>query len=361
MNDFLKEVYWGNTVKEYLIALGIILGGMVLLRLFRKTLLNHLKKWSAKTDNKFDDYLVMGLERFGLPILNFVIIYWGIHYLHLSEKISRLVTTVTTVVITYFVVRIILTVIRKLLESYVLKQENGEAKLKQITGIMIVINVAVWVTAFVFLFDNLGYNVTAIITGLGIGGIAIALAAQNILGDLFNYFVIFFDRPFEVGDFIVVDDKRGTVDYIGIKTTRIKSISGEQIIISNSNLTGARLHNFKRMEQRRAIFTISVVYGTPLEKLKKIPQIITDIIVKEPLTNPDRVHFAAYGPYSLNFEVVFFVQSPEYNQYMDIVQDVNYKIYEAFEKEGIEFAFPTQTLFVHQKDSQAYRQATPAT
>jgi small-conductance mechanosensitive channel len=347
MEDFLKEVYWGNTVKDYLIALGIILGGMGVLRLFRKTLLNQLKKWSEKTETKFDDYLILGLERFGLPILNFVIIYWGIHYLHLSDRASKVVTVATTVVITYFVVRIILTMIRKLLESYVLKQENGEAKLKQITGIMVVINVAVWATAFVFLFDNLGYNVTAIITGLGIGGIAIALAAQNILGDLFNYFVIFFDRPFEVGDFIVVDDKRGTVDYIGIKTTRIKSISGEQIIISNSNLTGARLHNFKRMEQRRAIFTIGVVYGTPLDKLKKIPQIITDIIVNEPLTNPDRVHFAAYGEYSLNFEVVFFVQSPDYKQYMDIVQDVNYRIYEAFEKEGIEFAYPTQTLFIN--------------
>jgi small-conductance mechanosensitive channel len=347
MKHWLEQIYFNNTVRDYLIALGIIVLGISILRLFRKTILNRLKKWTEKTETQVDDYLILGLERFGLPILNFIIIYWGIHYLHVSDKVSRWISVATSVVILYFIIRIILTIIRKALESYVLKQENGEAKLKQITGIMVVVNVAVWVTGLVLLFDNLGYDVTTIITGLGIGGIAIALAAQNILGDLFNYFVIFFDRPFEVGDFIVVDDKRGTVDFIGIKTTRIRSISGEEIIISNSNLTSSRLHNFKRMEQRRAIFSIGVVYGTPLEKLKRIPEIITNIIVQEPLTNPDRVHFASYGEYSLNFEIVFFVKSPDYKQYMDVVQDVNLRIYEAFEKEGIEFAYPTQTLYVH--------------
>jgi small-conductance mechanosensitive channel len=272
------------------------------------------------------------------------VLYWGIHYLKLSDQISRIVTVATSAVIVYFVVRIVLTIIRKALEAYVLKQENGETKLKQITGIMIVINITVWALGLVFLFDNLGYNVTAIVTGLGIGGIAIALAAQNILGDLFNYFVIFFDRPFEVGDFIVVDDKKGNVEYIGIKTTRIKSLSGEQIVISNSNLTNSRLHNFKRMEERRIVFMLGVTYGTSVEKLKAIPEIIKKIFDEEALARLDRVHFAAYGDFSLNYEIVFFVNSPDYNQYMDVHQSVNLKIYEAFELRGIEFAFPTQTI-----------------
>ncbi|MBX2946472.1 MAG: mechanosensitive ion channel family protein [Cyclobacteriaceae bacterium] len=347
MEEILEKTYFNNTVQEYAIATAIIVGGILLLRLFRNNLLKRLKAFADRTDNKIDDYIVMGLERFGLPILNYAIFYWGVHYLHLSDRISRLVTVVTSAVIVYFVIRIILTVIRKALETHVLKQENGEAKLKQITGIMVVINIAVWALGAVFLFDNLGYDVTAIITGLGIGGIAIALAAQNILGDLFNYFVIFFDRPFEVGDFIVVDDKRGTVEFIGIKTTRIKSISGEQLVISNSNLTGSRIHNFRRLEKRRALFNIGVVYGTPLEKLKRIPEIITKIVESEPLTTPDRVHFAMYGDFSLNFEVVFFVESADYKQYMDIIQDVNFRIYEAFENEGIEFAYPTQTIHLH--------------
>ncbi len=347
MEEVLQKTYFNNTVQDYAIATAIIVGGILLLRLFRNNLLNRLKAFSEKTDNKIDDYIVAGIERFGLPILNYVIIYWGIHYLNLSDRVSRLVTVATSVVIIYFLIRIILSVIRKALETYVLKQDNGEAKLKQITGIMVVINIAVWALGAVFLFDNLGYDVTAIITGLGIGGIAIALAAQNILGDLFNYFVIFFDRPFEVGDFIVVDDKRGTVEFIGIKTTRIKSISGEQIVIANSNLTNSRVHNFRRLEKRRAIFNIGVVYGTPLEKLKAIPKIIKDIVEKEKLTTPDRVHFATYGDFSLNFEIVFFVESADYIQYMDILQEINYQIYEAFEKQGIEFAFPTQTLHLH--------------
>ncbi len=347
MKEILDSVYFGNTIHDYALALTIIITGIVLLRLFRSRLLNRIKAWTGKTETTIDDYIVSGMEKFGLPILNLVIIYWGIKYLTLSEKATNILNTVITVVITYFVIRIILSVIRKALETYVLKQENGETKLKQITGIMVVINIAVWAVGLVFLFDNLGYNVTAIITGLGIGGIAIALAAQNILGDLFNYFVIFFDRPFEVGDFIVVDDKRGTVEYIGIKTTRIKSISGEQIVISNSNLTNARLHNFRRMEQRRVIFSLGVVYGTPIEKLKEIPTIITQIIETEPLTTPDRVHFAAYGEFSLNFEIVFFIESADYNQYMDIMQDINFKIYEAFGQRSIKFAYPTQTLYLN--------------
>lgn len=349
MEDLLQEKYLNNTVQDYAIALAIILGGILVVRLFRNYLLRRLKTWAAKTETSFDDYIITGIEKFGLPILNFIVLYWGIHYLKLSDQISRIVTVATSAVIVYFVVRIVLTIIRKALEAYVLKQENGETKLKQITGIMIVINITVWALGLVFLFDNLGYNVTAIVTGLGIGGIAIALAAQNILGDLFNYFVIFFDRPFEVGDFIVVDDKKGTVEYIGIKTTRLKSLSGEQVVISNSNLTNSRLHNFKRMEQRRIVFQIGVVYGTPLEKLKEIPGIITKILEDEPITTPDRVHFASYGDFSLNFEIVFFVQSADYKQYMDIHQDINFRIYEAFEQRAIEFAFPTQTIHLQKQ------------
>ena len=233
MEDIFDKTYFGNTVEQYAIATAIIVSGILLLRLFRNTLLNKLKVWADKTENKLDDYLILSVEKYGLPILNFTIFYWGLHYLQLSEKAERMIDRATVVVIVYFVVRIISSIIRRSMESWVLQQENGEAKLKQISGIMIVINICVWAMGLVFLFDNFGYDVTAIITGLGIGGIAIALAAQNILGDLFNYFVIFFDRPFEVGDFIVVDDKRGTVEFIGIKTTRIKSISGEQIVISN--------------------------------------------------------------------------------------------------------------------------------
>ena len=209
---------------------------------------------------------------------------------------------------------------------------------------MIIINVVIWALGIVFVIDNLVGDVTTIIAGLGIGGIAIALAAQNILGDLFNYFVILFDRPFEVGDFIIVDDKLGAVEYIGIKTTRIRSLSGEQLIIGNSNLTTSRIHNYKRMFRRRVLFTIDIEYGTPLEVVKEVPGLLRSIVESQQNITFDRAHFAKYADWSLRFEVVYYVTSPDYNVYMDIQQNINFKIYEEFNKRKIGFAFPTQTL-----------------
>jgi len=222
-------------------------------------------------------------------------------------------------------------------------------KLKQLNGIMLIVNAIIWAVGLLFLFDNLGYNVTTIIAGLGIGGIAIALAAQNILGDLFNYFVIFFDRPFEVGDFITVDDKKGTVEHIGIKTTRLLSVNGEQLAFSNSDLTKSRIHNFKRMNRRRVVFFLAIVYNTKPEVLARIPAVVEQIIKAQQQVTFDRAHFASFGAYSLNFEVVYFIESSEYLDYMNVQQDINLKIFKTFAAEGIEFAYPTQTVLMNKE------------
>jgi small-conductance mechanosensitive channel len=211
---------------------------------------------------------------------------------------------------------------------------------------MIVVNMVIWFLGLVFLLSNWGIEVTPIIAGLGIGGIAVALAAQNILGDLFSYFVIFFDRPFEAGDFIIVDDKMGTIEYVGIKTTHIRALGGEQIIIGNSNLTNSRIHNYKRMGRRRVVFTIDVEYGTPLAVLKKIPAMLRSAVEKQQLVTFDRAHFAAYKEWSLRFEIVYYVESPDFNRYMDIQQNINFTIHEMFEQEKIDFAYPTQSLLL---------------
>jgi len=165
-----------------------------------------------------------------------------------------------------------------------------------------------------------------------------------LLGDLFSYFVIVFDRPFEIGDFLIFGDILGSVEKIGIKTTRIRSLSGEQITVSNSDLTGSRVRNYKRMEQRRIVFGVGVVYDTPFEQLKKIPGIIREAVEAEELARFDRAHFARYGDWSLDFEVVYYVLSPDYNLYMDIQERINLAIFERFEAEGIGFAFPTRTV-----------------
>jgi small-conductance mechanosensitive channel len=344
--DLLNKEYFGNTLLDYIIAAGIIVLGTSLLRLFKNTILKKLKSWSDETSSTNDNYIIQGVERFGLPVLYYFIIYAGLSYLNLSAKAERVIEIATAVVITYFILRLLSTTILVLLRKHIRKQERGEEKVNQLGGLMIVINIVIWILGFVFLIDNLGYNVTTIITGLGIGGIAVALAAQNILGDLFNYFVIFFDRPFEVGDFIIVDDKMGSIEYIGIKTTRIRSLSGEQLIIGNSNLTASRIHNYKRMEKRRVVFTIDVTYDTPLEKLKKISPILQEIVKEQKQVTLDRAHFAVYKDWSLRYEIVYYVLSADYNIYMDIQQEINFRIFEAFTHEGIQFAFPTQTTIV---------------
>ncbi|HYF68143.1 MAG TPA: mechanosensitive ion channel family protein [Ohtaekwangia sp.] len=344
--EILERVYFHNTVLDYLIALGIILIGLAFVRILRNNIMGRLKKWSEKTTTTGDDFVLSSIERFGIPALYYFTVYAGLNYLTLTEKTENVLAIATSLVVTFFIIRLLSSTIMMMLRSHIRKQENGQEKLNQLGGLMILINIVVWILGLVFLIDNLGYDVTTIIAGLGIGGIAIALAAQNILGDLFNYFVIFFDRPFEVGDFIIVDDKLGSIEYIGLKTTRVRSLSGEELIIGNANLTSSRIHNYKRMNKRRVVFSIDVAYGTPLERLKEISAMLRRIVESQQKITFDRAHFAAYKDWSLRFEVVYYVMASDFNIYMDIQQEINYQIYEQFEKLNIEFAFPSQTIFI---------------
>jgi small-conductance mechanosensitive channel len=346
MKEFLDQIYFNNTVREYLIVLGAILLSIMILSIIKRFVVKSLRRLAARTAITFDDFLIDGLDRFGLPVLQFIVIYWSVNTLDLSTKAERVIEIATSVVVTYFILRFLSSVILLLLESRIRKQKHGEEKIKQLGGLMLIINVVIWIIGLVFLFENLGYNVTTIVAGLGIGGIAIALAAQNILGDLFNYFVIYFDRPFEVGDFIVVDDKSGTVEYQGIKTTRIRSLTGEQIIIGNSNLAGSRIHNYKRLINRRATFTINIDYRTPHHKLQALPGMLKTIVEQQKPVLFDRAHFATFGDWALKFEVVYFVLDPEFNKFMDIQQAINLKIVEELQKNEIYIVTSPHVSFV---------------
>lgn len=346
----LEKVYYDNTVLAYLIATGLFVLLLVLLRFFRYILLNRLKKWSEKTRTTLDDFLVKAIEQAALPLLYFAAFYAAVSTLTLDTRVQKALHIASVVVITFFTLRLVTAAIRHAIEIRFTREKDAGSKLKQVKGIMIIINIVIWVLGILFLLDNFGYDVTAFITGLGIGGIAIALAAQNILGDLFNYFVIFFDRPFEVGDFIIVDNKMGTVEAIGIKTSRIRSLTGEELVFANSDLTNSRIHNYKRMEKRRIVFTLGVIYQTTPENLRIIPEIIKKAIDQQPDAVFDRAHFKNFGDFSLVFEVVYYVMSSDYLKYMDLQQAINLYIYDEFAKRGIEFAYPTQTLFVEKKD-----------
>lgn len=346
LENFLETTYYHNTVKDYLIAFGGILLCLLLVKAFKNTILKKIRERTKRTTTQVDDFIVTAIDNFGIPALYITIFYFGIKYLTLSDRMHNIFDIAITVAITYLVIRFVSTIVILLLKSYVRGQENGEVKVKQIGGLILIINISIWIVGLLFLFDNMGYDVTAVIAGLGIGGIAIALAAQNILGDLFNYFVIFFDRPFEVGDFLIIDDKMGVVENIGIKTTRIKSLSGEQLVFANSDLTTSRIHNYKQMQRRRVLFQIGVTYQTSPEMLKKIPSLLQAIVEEQEPVQFDRAHFTSFGASSLDFEVVYYVLNSDYNTYMDIQQAINYKIFEVFEELKLDIAYPTRTIFV---------------
>jgi len=194
--------------------------------------------------------------------------------------------------------------------------------------------------------ENLGVNITALVAGLGVGGIAVALAVQNVLGDLFAALSIALDQPFVVGDFLIVDDFLGSVEYIGIKSTRLRSLSGEQIVISNSDLLKSRLRNYGRMSERRVLFATSITYETPLELIERVPGIIRKIVEAQPHTRFDRSHFATHAATSLDFETVYYVLSADYNRYMDIQQTINLQLHRELTELGVEFAYPTQRLLI---------------
>lgn len=347
MESFWDYHFYNNTVKDWTIAIGIIVVTITILALAKKFVLQRVKALAARTTNTLDDFIIGTVEKSVMPLLYVLSFYFGLQYLTFPAKVVKVLHIAIMLVMTFFLLRIITSFIAFLFKQALVKQEYSEQREKQSKGILLLIQGVVWLLGFIFLIDNLGYDITTLIAGLGIGGIAIALAAQTILGDLFSYFVIFFDKPFEIGDFITVEDKAGTVEYVGIKTTRIRSLSGEQLVCSNTYLTNARVHNFKRLMERRILFAFGVTYGTPAAKLKQIPDVVKSVIEQEEDARFDRAHFKNFGDFSLNFEVVYYVLKPEYNVYMDLQQSINLKIYTKLEEMGVEFAFPTQTIFLH--------------
>lgn len=344
--EILQQTVFQNRVMNYLISIAVFLVGILAIKIIKSIFLHRLKSWSKKTATTIDDFLIQIIEKKLIPLLYFGLFYLSVNTLTLSPSVIKTLDISGLVVLTYFSLRLILALINYLLQTYWINKEVDPARQKSLKGIIPIVKVIVWGIGITFLLDNLGFKIATIVAGLGIGGIAVALAAQAILGDLFSYFVIFFDKPFEIGDFIIVGDFLGTIEHVGIKTTKVRSLSGEQLVFSNTDLTNSRLRNYKRMEKRRVVFKLGVIYQTATGQLKEIPGIIKNIIVTMSDTAFDRAHFFSYGDFSLDFEVVYYVMSNDYNKYMDIQQEINFSIREEFEKRGIEFAYPTQTLYI---------------
>jgi len=232
--------------------------------------------------------------------------------------------------------------IQRHIQSLEKKESKSSKSMIRVFGL--IIKIILWAIILLTLLSNLGIQVTPIIASMGIGGIAIALALQSILGDLFGAFIIYFDKPFEEGDFIIIGSDMGVVKHIGIKSTRIQALQGQELVISNTELVNSRINNYKQMEKRRIVFSFGVKYDSGIKKLQLIKSIVNEIFKKIDKATIDRVHFKEFGDFSLNYEVVYYVQTSDYNIYMDIQEEINLELYKEFEKNKIEFAFPTQTI-----------------
>jgi len=339
--------YVGNTLWDYWWALVIFFVTLVILKFVQLVILVRLKKLAKKTVTEIDDTVIAIFGSIKPWFYLLVSVFVSIKYLVLPDLVGKVIYVLLVIAVILEVMRAFEKILDYLLYRQMQKSKNGNAEQsKSMMRILkLIAQAGLWIIALLMILSNLGINITSLIASLGVGGIAVALALQNVLSDLFSSFSIFMDKPFQVGDYIQVGTDSGTVERIGMKTTRIKTLQGEELVISNKELTSARVQNFKRMEKRREAVTLGVTYETTKEKLEKIPELVKKVVDGVDIATFDRCHFSTYGDFSLNFDIVYYIDEPDYGLYMNVKQKVNLGIFEAFSKEGIEFAYPTQLVY----------------
>ena len=347
MLDWLDYRLLGNPLRDWAISGAVLLGTLALLLLLRYVLRGRLQKLADTPNSVFFKVVrhVVGQSKSWFLLL--IAVNVSLRSIDAGEKFDLVFGRLLIIgMLVQFGIWAVAGLGRFMQLRREKQLEEDASTVAAMDVVSFLIRVSVWAIVFLLVLDNLGVNITALVAGLGVGGIAVALAAQNIISDLFASLSIVLDRPFVLGDFLAIDELYGNVEKVGLKTTRVRSLSGEQLVFSNNDLLNSRIRNYGQMVERRIVFSIGVIYQTPYEKLEQVPRIIEDIIVKQELARFDRAHFKQYGDYSLNFEIVYYVESSEYRLYMDIQQAVNLEIFRRFAEAGIEFAYPTQTLFV---------------
>jgi len=349
---FLGREIFHNTVKDWIFAVAVMAVIYFLTSITKHVLQKKLSAFAAKTITVWDDLASELVGKINTVFFLFLSIYIASLKLTFPEKTDNIIKHAFVIVSLIQITILISHGINFWIELYrKQKIESNAGGVTTLTAVGFVLRMTIWIIVTLFALDNVGVDITTLIAGLGISGIAVALAIQNILGDLFASFSIVLDKPFVIGDFIIIDDYLGTVERVGLKTTKLRSLSGEQLVFSNTDLLKSRIRNFKRMYERRVVFTIGVLYQTPHGMLSEIPKMINKIIESKKQVRFDRAHFKEYGDYSLKFEVVYWIQNPDYNVYMDIQQAINLDIFKQFHESGIEFAYPTQTLLLQNTNS----------
>jgi small-conductance mechanosensitive channel len=347
--DSLKELgqaaYYGNTLAAWAKAILTFALWFTVLPLARAFIARRLRRRTA--DHPIAAFLMLRslIDATTRLFMLAVATYLAIRWLSIPPRADRYVDTAILVVVWWQVALWLTAAVRHAVDTRRGQQAAGAEGAASLNILRFVGVVFAWIVAFLMLLTNLGIKIGPLVAGLGIGGVAIALAVQNVLGDLFASLSIALDKPFRVGDFLVIGEEKGTVEQIGIKSTRLRSLSGEQIVMSNGDILKSRVRNYGLLYERRAAFSVGIVYETPVEAVREIPGIIEAAILAQRKTRFDRAHFAGFGEYALTFEAVYFVLDAQYNTFMDIQQAINLQLMEEFARRGIQLAYPTTKQF----------------
>ena len=344
---YMNERLIDNTTYDWLLATLSFLAILAILIIGRRWLQTRVHSLGRRFDAGVLAFVAQLLRDIWPIVLPLIALWFATRRLDFKPWLEKGIHYLVLGVVVLQVIKLIADLVGFIMNrSYLLSTRDDPAAVNTRKNITILVKALIWVGGILFLLDNFGFDVTAAVAGLGIGGIAIGLAAQSILGDTFSSFAISLDKPFEPGDFINVDAMSGTVEYVGLKTTRVRSLTGELLIFGNSDLTTSRIRNYKKMAERRINFKIGVEYSTTYDNLAALPQLLRETIESTDQTRFDRAHFFQYGDFALIFDVVYWVTCPEYNIYMDVQQEINLKIHRALKDRNVAMAFPTQTIHV---------------
>jgi small-conductance mechanosensitive channel len=352
MTDILEamsSVYLGNSTRAWLIAALIAAVVYAVLAIARRVLISRLSVLAERTETDIDDAIVDLIRNTRAFFIVAVAVGAAIRGLEIHARLAGPLTALLELLVLLQIGLWISGLIAFLVERAMTKRRETADRIgvAAVRAIGVTVKVIAWiilaVVALQFVFEK---NVTALLTGIGVGGIALALAVQNILGDLLAAVAIVFDRPFDVGDSIAVDSMVGTVEQIGLKTTRLRSVTGEQLVIGNAELLKSKLRNYKRMYERRAVLHLDVTYDTPPDVVARIPAMMKEIVEAQKSVRFERSHFATFQESALRIETVYFVLDPDYSRFMDVQQAVNLEVLRRFAAQKIRFAFPTRTVEV---------------
>ena len=348
LNELLSTYGLSDYEGQWIAAVVVFCVALVIVYLIRGIVVWRVAKFAERSASVWDDAAVESLRQTRWWFVIAFALFCGSYVIDLPSERTRDVVQAVMVLILLIQMAIWGNVlITAGAKGYVERRRPDDAAAAMTVSALAMIGKLVLFTIlFLLALDNTGIDVTALIAGLGVGGIAVALALQNILGDLLASLSIVFDKPFVPGDFIVVGDKCGTVQNIGLKTTRVQSLSGEQLIFANNDLLQSRIQNFKRMSERRVVFSVGLTYDTLRSVLQQVPALLRASVEEQDNVRFDRAHFKAFGDFSLNFETVYYVLIPDFAVYMDIQQAINLSLHDKLEQVGADFAFPTQTLYV---------------